>query len=73
MKSCHLFPTKIAAVSAMILLSACTVGPDFKAPPASQSQHYDQQAEQRLGQGGSQRIALGNKVTGQWWSAFGSP
>lgn len=73
MKSTHLFPTKIAALAALVLLSACTVGPDFEPPAASQSQHYDQQAEQRLGQDGSQRIALGNKVHGQWWSAFGSP
>ena len=60
-----------------MFLCACTVGPDFKMPPASQSQHYDQQAEQRLGQGGNQtagqHIALGQKVRGDWWSAFESP
>ena len=73
MKSSHLLPTKLTTLAALVLLSACTVGPDFETPTASPSQHYDQQAEQRLGQGGSQRIALGNKVRGQWWSALGSP
>jgi NodT family efflux transporter outer membrane factor (OMF) lipoprotein len=73
MKSSHLFQTKITALSALVFLSACTVGPDFKTPAASPSQHYDQQAEQRLGQGGEQRIALGQKVSGHWWSAFRSP
>jgi NodT family efflux transporter outer membrane factor (OMF) lipoprotein len=73
MKSSHLFQPKITALSALVFLSACTVGPDFQSPPASSSLHYDQQAEQRLGQGGQQRIALGQKVSGQWWSAFRSP
>jgi NodT family efflux transporter outer membrane factor (OMF) lipoprotein len=77
MKSSHLFPTKISALSTLIFLSACTVGPDFKSPEASSSQHYDQQAEQRLGQDrnkpGEQRIDLGKKVRGEWWSAFRSP
>ncbi|MGH8387876.1 MAG: efflux transporter outer membrane subunit [Pseudomonas sp.] len=73
MKSRLLFQPKIAALSALVFLSACTVGPDFQTPAASQSQHYDQQAEQRLGQSGEQRIELGKNVRGQWWSAFGSP
>jgi NodT family efflux transporter outer membrane factor (OMF) lipoprotein len=77
MKSHHLFqapaPMKLSALSVLVFLSACTVGPDFKTPEASQSQHYDQQAEQHLGQRGTQRIALGQKVGGQWWSAFRSP
>lgn len=72
----HLFRTKVGAVSAAMILSACTVGPDFVEPAASTSQHYDQQAEQRLGKDGStvgdQHINLGQKVTGQWWTAFHS-
>lgn len=73
----YLFQTKVGALSALLFLSACTVGPDFETPAASMSQHYDQQAEQRLGQGGNkpgeQRINLGKKVNGDWWSAFRSP
>ncbi|AZF11085.1 Efflux transport system, outer membrane factor (OMF) lipoprotein [Pseudomonas sp. R2-37-08W] len=70
MKSIHLFQPKLAALSALAFLSACSVGPDFKAPEPSPSQHYDPQAEQRLG--AQQRIALGQKVSGQWWSALRS-
>lgn len=72
----HRLPTTIGAVSALMFLSACTVGPDFQTPAASLSQHYDQQAEQRLGQSGNklgeQHIDLGRKVSGEWWSAFHS-
>jgi len=64
------FHARVGAIAAAMFLSACTVGPDFKGPPATQSQHYDQQAEQRLGQ--SQRIDLGRSVSGTWWSAFQS-
>ncbi|KPH01902.1 RND transporter [Pseudomonas sp. RIT-PI-q] len=73
----YLFQMKVGALSALVFLSACTVGPDFESPAASMSQHYDQQAEQRLGQGGNkpgeQRINLGKKVNGDWWTAFRSP
>ncbi|MGE8101320.1 efflux transporter outer membrane subunit [Pseudomonas fluorescens] len=71
------FPMTVGAVSALMFLSACTVGPDYKEPAQSLSQHYDQQAEQRLGEGGNkvaeQHIELGKKVSGDWWSAFHSP
>lgn len=67
------FQTMVGALSALMLLCACTVGPDFQRPPPSQAQHYDQQAEQRLGQRGEQQIALGQKVRGDWWSALQSP
>jgi NodT family efflux transporter outer membrane factor (OMF) lipoprotein len=73
----QMFKTTFGAVSALAFLTACTVGPDYQMPPPSLSQHYDQQAEQRLGQGstnpGEQRIDLGKKVNGDWWSAFRSP
>jgi len=65
------FPVTVGVVSTAFFLSACTVGPDYKAPPESLSQHYDQQAEQGLGQSG--RIDLGKKASGDWWSAFQSP
>ncbi|MBU6957062.1 efflux transporter outer membrane subunit [Pseudomonas sp. CVAP len=71
------FQTTVGAVSALMFLSACTVGPDYKAPADSPSQHYDQQAEQRLGEKSNQlaeqHIELGKKVSGDWWSAFHSP
>ncbi|MGJ7516743.1 efflux transporter outer membrane subunit [Pseudomonas baetica] len=77
MKSSHLFqtpfPGKLGALSVFVFLAACTVGPDFKTPTDSTSQHYDPQAEQRLGQAGEQRIEFGKHITGQWWSALRSP
>ncbi|MGX1087146.1 efflux transporter outer membrane subunit [Pseudomonas sp. AP3_22 TE3818] len=78
MKSCalvitrYLLQTKIAALSLLFLLTACTVGPDYQTPPASTSQHYDPQAEHRLAQGADPRIDFGKKVSGDWWSAFRS-
>ena len=65
------FPVTVGVVSTAFFLSACTVGPDYKAPPESLSQHYDQQAEQGLGQSG--RIDLGKKASSDWWLAFQSP
>ncbi|MCU1763097.1 efflux transporter outer membrane subunit [Pseudomonas sp. 14P_8.1_Bac3] len=65
------FKHTFGAMAALLFLSACAVGPDYQMPPPSLSQHYDQQAEQRLGQ--QQRIDLGRKVNGDWWSAFQSP
>ncbi|VVP92593.1 Outer membrane protein OprM [Pseudomonas fluorescens] len=67
------FPARLSALSVFVFLAACTVGPDFKTPEDSPTQHYDQQAEQRLGQGGEQHIQFGKHITGQWWSAFRSP
>ncbi|KOY01695.1 efflux transporter outer membrane subunit [Pseudomonas nunensis] len=65
----HQLPRVVGAMSFMVFLSACTVGPDFKTPEASESQHYDQQAEQQL----AQNISYGKKINGDWWSAFRSP
>ncbi|MDE1194838.1 MAG: efflux transporter outer membrane subunit [Pseudomonas sp.] len=71
------FPFRIGALSLALLISACSVGPDFQAPTPGTSQHYDQQAEQRLAQNGdttgSQHIELGKSVSGNWWTTFKSP
>ncbi|UZE14215.1 efflux transporter outer membrane subunit [Pseudomonas sp. B21-053] len=65
----HQLPRVVGAMSFMVFLSACTVGPDFKTPAASESQHYDPQAEQQL----AQNISYGKKINGDWWTAFRSP
>lgn len=65
------FKNTFGALAALAFLTACTVGPDYRMQPPSTSQHYDQQAEQRLS--GERRIDLGRKVRGDWWSAFQSP
>jgi len=70
-------PTALVTALALISLSGCTVGPDFQAPPASISQHYDLQAEQRLGDLGNRAVAPhiepGQPMRSDWWTAFGSP
>ena len=69
--------TAVAAAATPLLLSACTVGPDFDRPAPLASQHYDRQAEQQLAGGGgttgAQQISLAKTVEGDWWSAFRSP
>ncbi len=61
------------ATCALALLSACTVGPDFKAPPAPASQHYDPSAELGLTAPATETISFGREIRGDWWSSLGSP
>ncbi|MBD9564049.1 efflux transporter outer membrane subunit [Pseudomonas sp. PDM09] len=63
-------PGTFIALAMVVMLSACTVGPEFERPAASSSQHYDQQAERRSG---NQRFDIGKRINGDWWSAFRSP
>lgn len=70
------FARTSVVASALALLSACTVGPDFTGPPKTASLHYDPSAENRLaaagGTAGVQHIRFGPKAGGDWWSVFGS-
>lgn len=66
-------PSTFTLLATLVLLSACTVGPDFQRPAASPSLHYDTQAETQLGAAQTQRIDMGRRLTGDWWSSFGSP
>lgn len=70
------FTGVISAISAFAFLSGCTVGPNYRRPAAPVSEQYDQQAEKKLsaagGPIGAQRISLGQKINGDWWSAFDS-
>jgi NodT family efflux transporter outer membrane factor (OMF) lipoprotein len=51
-------------ITAVMTLSACSVGPDYKAPSVTASQHYDVQAEQH--------VSFSQKVSVDWWSTFHS-
>jgi hypothetical protein len=68
--------TIVIAMAALAFLPGCTVGPNFTRPAAPESKQYDQPAEQQLsatnGVAGAPRIGLGQKIKGDWWSAFGS-
>ena len=54
----------------VLLLSGCTLGPDFKtpAPPAVSGYAAKDDAAPPSGQ----HLALGKKIEGNWWAAFQS-
>jgi NodT family efflux transporter outer membrane factor (OMF) lipoprotein len=51
-------------------LCGCTVGPDFTPPPAPTASGYTAADEAVMP---PRAIALGDKVTGDWWTLFKSP
>src|SRR5580658_208322 len=66
----------IVAIPAFAFLSGCVVGPNYTRPADPAWDQYDQQAQQQLSAPGglmdAQRISLGQKINGDWWSAFSS-
>jgi NodT family efflux transporter outer membrane factor (OMF) lipoprotein len=71
------FARRAAGVAAVALLAGCTVGPDFERPSAPDTTNYTPGGTQDLSSPGSheaqQRLAVGVKVTGEWWDMFHSP
>jgi NodT family efflux transporter outer membrane factor (OMF) lipoprotein len=63
-------PGAFGALALMVMLSACTVSPDFQPPATGSSAHYDEQAEQSTG---AQRFDMGQRIHGDWWTALRSP
>jgi len=55
---------------AALLVSACTVGPDFKTPAPPDVTSYSGKGD--AGPPDDQRIALGTRIQGDWWSTFKS-
>jgi NodT family efflux transporter outer membrane factor (OMF) lipoprotein len=70
---------RIATLSAAALLSACAVGPDYRAPETPATGVYTEKplverTESAPVQGGdTQRFAVGAKIAADWWRVFGSP
>jgi NodT family efflux transporter outer membrane factor (OMF) lipoprotein len=66
----------IVAIPAFAFLSGCVVGPNYSRPADPASEQYDQQTQKQLSAPGgpmdAQRISLGQKINGDWWSAFSS-
>jgi NodT family efflux transporter outer membrane factor (OMF) lipoprotein len=59
----------------MLVLSGCTVGPDFVRPKAPVADHYNQRqdpAETVAVEGHSQRFEQGVGPVANWWGLFGS-
>jgi NodT family efflux transporter outer membrane factor (OMF) lipoprotein len=60
----------------VVMLAGCAAGPDFTAPKAPNAERYTEQplaVEANAGNGESvQHIALGDKLSGDWWQMFRS-
>jgi len=62
----------------LISLCGCTVGPDFKSPPAPAAETYlntplaDTSGTPAVPGGGIQHFAAGQDIPGEWWSLFHS-
>ena len=74
-------PNAVLTVSLAALMSACTVGPDFRAPTEPAVGSYtarDEGYEEPAGKpgappaAGAQQLALGRKISGQWWQLLRS-
>ncbi len=66
------------AICGVLLLSACAVGPDFKAPDAPDTKQFGNQAlPPQTGSasgdaGAAQAFQISNQLPSQWWQQFGS-
>lgn len=71
-------PANLLSAGLALLLTGCTVGPDFVAPAAPVGQSYDSSPLPALTQksdgrdGSAQRFADGADLPGEWWALFGS-
>ncbi len=54
-----------------LLVSACTVGPDFQTPAPPAITSYAAKGD--AGPPDDQRVALGQRIEGDWWAGFKSP
>lgn len=54
-----------------LLLGSCTVGPDFQVPAPPQVASYGDKNDAAAPE--DQRILLGQRIAGDWWSGFRSP
>jgi NodT family efflux transporter outer membrane factor (OMF) lipoprotein len=72
-------PLKIFALLALAVVSACTVGPDFKEPAAPQVTGYAREkqpsetAAADVPGGEAQHFVEALDIPGQWWALFHSP
>jgi NodT family efflux transporter outer membrane factor (OMF) lipoprotein len=62
----------IALLAAVLVLSGCTVGPDFHRPEAPETTTYGAPASPDS-LGPAQRFVPGEDIPAQWWTLFHSP
>lgn len=65
--------TGAPALALALALAACTVGPDFHAPPPPAAGSYLGPAEATATAPGAPRAAYEAEAPLRWWEAFGSP
>jgi NodT family efflux transporter outer membrane factor (OMF) lipoprotein len=69
----------MAAFMLTVVVSGCTVGPDFRTPEAPTTTHYTAPGERSVPAADArtavprQIVVLGDKVTSDWWTLFRSP
>lgn len=72
-------PRPVLAVLTGLFLNACSVGPDFRTPPAPPVTGYSastlprQTASAPADLGHSQAFATGKELSAQWWQLFRNP
>jgi NodT family efflux transporter outer membrane factor (OMF) lipoprotein len=61
-------------VAATVVLTGCTVGPDFRQPEAPQAKRYTMTAQPEVLDDGAthQKLVTGAAVSAEWWQMFGS-
>jgi NodT family efflux transporter outer membrane factor (OMF) lipoprotein len=71
-------PNAAVAALAVLVLSACAVGPDFVLPPAPPVGGYTPEGQPAttaaidVAGGAAQRFAFGRDIPGEWWKVFHS-
>ena len=71
--------TRNAITGAVVLLAACAVGPDYRAPEAPAVSAYTEKPQPERTEfapvqgGDAQRLEVGAKIAADWWTVFGSP
>ncbi|MDE2343367.1 MAG: efflux transporter outer membrane subunit, partial [Betaproteobacteria bacterium] len=60
---------KLLPAMAALLVSACSVSPELKTPPAPEASAYTKESELVSL---DQKLELGNRIAGDWWSLFSS-
>ncbi|HWU62613.1 MAG TPA: efflux transporter outer membrane subunit [Ensifer sp.] len=74
----HRRPLRLVPALAALMLSGCMVGPDFQVPDAPAASGYTAkglqptQSTKGVPGGGTQNFALGQDVSADWWTLFGS-
>lgn len=62
----------MVAAAACLLLSACSVGPDFRRPPTPEVKSYRPAPETAAAGGDGQSFVAGADIPAQWWELFHS-